>query len=274
MTLKRIPNQFSWWVPFVVLMGAAPAVSCDKSEDRIAGGAGGAGAADGSVADVYYVPTAEPVVKAMIELAEPQAGETLYDLGSGDGRIVIAAAKHYKLKGVGLEIDPDQLNVSVENARKAGVTADVKFLNADMFKTPLQDADIVTLYVGPKLTREMRPHLLQKMRPGARLVCHGFGMGDWEPDKKVNASTGAPLYLWFIPAAAAGTHTVTLTDDAGGPPREVKLDLKQQYQTVTGTATFPGGLPVEISGGRLRGNELTFAAEGKTHTVTLDRGKP
>ena len=272
MIAERIQRQVTWWVPIVLLAGAS-ATSCETGDDRIAGGAGGAGAADGSVADVYYVPTPEPVVKAMIELADPQPGETLYDLGSGDGRIVIAAAKHYQLKGVGLEIDPDQLNVSVENARKAGVAAEVRFLNADMFKTPLRDADIVTLYVGPKLTLEMKPHLLEKMRPGARLVCQGFSMGDWEPDGRVIGPTGSPLYLWVIPGAAAGTHVVKLNDEAGGPPREVKLDLEQKYQTVTGTATFPGGPPAEISGGRLRGNELTFTAQGKTYTVTLGGDK-
>ena len=219
---------------------------------------------------VYYVPSSPATVATMIELAEPRPGETLYDLGSGDGRIVIAAVRDYGLRGVGVEIDPEQVKQSAANAAKAGVSGKAKFVVGDMFKTDLRDADIVTLYVGPKLTQQMRPHLLEKMRPGARVVVQGFLLHEWEPDKQVTLASGAPAYLWVVPAKVEGTHTVTLrAKDGAGDPRTVKLALKQTFQKVTGTAAVDGAAPVEIKDGRLRRNELTFTVGGETHTVTI-----
>ena len=148
--------------------------------------------------DVPYVPTAPDLVAAMLKLADVHKGDILYDLGCGDGRIVIAAAKQYGARATGIDIDPVRIKEARENAQKEGVVDQVKFLQQDLFTADFHDADAVTLYLLPSVNLKLRPKL-QQLKPGTRIVSHSFDMGDWKPDKIVDID-GRFIYLWTIPA--------------------------------------------------------------------------
>ena len=148
--------------------------------------------------DIHYVPTPEPVVAAMIEMAEIGEGDVLYDLGSGDGRIPIAAAKQFGVRAVGIEIDPRLIRKAQANAKAAGVSHLVEFREADLFATDFSDADVVTLYLGDTLNLRLRPQLLEQLHPGARVVSHDFGMGDWTPEER-RVVANRPVYKWTVP---------------------------------------------------------------------------
>jgi tRNA G37 N-methylase Trm5 len=149
--------------------------------------------------DVPYVPTPENVVEAMLKLGEVKKGDVLYDLGSGDGRIVIAAAKHFGVKGTGIDINPERIQEANENAKKEHVTDKVRFLNQDLFEADFKDATVVTLYLLPSINLKLRPKLWKELKPGTRIVSHSFDMGDWAPEKKVEVD-GRYIYLWRVPA--------------------------------------------------------------------------
>jgi ribosomal protein L11 methylase PrmA len=157
-----------------------------------------AGAAAQPALDVPYVPTPEPVVTAMLKLAQVKRGDVLYDLGSGDGRIVIAAAKRYGVRGTGVDIDPRRIDEANANARKAGVSKLVRFLKRDLFEVDFREATVVTLYLLPRINLQLRPRLLEELRPGTRIVSHGFDMGDWKPEQTVTVGTST-IYLWTVP---------------------------------------------------------------------------
>lgn len=155
-------------------------------------------------ADVPYVPTTEEVVEQMLEIAKVSNKDIVFDLGSGDGRIPITAVKKYNaLKATGVEINPDLVKESQENAKKAGVSDRVKFLQQDLFKTDFSDATVVTLYLLPEVNLKLRPKLLKELKPGTRIVSHAFDMGDWKPDRveRVKDKNGRTytLYLWTVP---------------------------------------------------------------------------
>ena len=149
--------------------------------------------------EVPYVPTPQTVVDEMLKLAAVTSGDVVYDLGSGDGRIVITAAKKYGARGVGVEIDPERVKEANANAVQAGVMDRVKFLQQDLFKTELRDASVVTLYLLPAVNLKLRPKLWSELKPGTRVVSHQFDMGDWKPEKTVEIE-GAKIYFWIIPA--------------------------------------------------------------------------
>jgi ribosomal protein L11 methylase PrmA len=148
--------------------------------------------------DVIYVPTPEPVVEKMLELAKPKKGEVLYDLGCGDGRIVVTAAKKYEVKGTGVDIDPQRIKESNENAEKAGVTDKVKFVKGNLFEMDFHDADVVTLYLLTELNKKLRPKLLDTLKPGSRIVSHAFDMGEWKAEQEQDVN-GRHVYFWTIP---------------------------------------------------------------------------
>jgi 2-polyprenyl-3-methyl-5-hydroxy-6-metoxy-1,4-benzoquinol methylase len=151
--------------------------------------------------DVPYVPTPPDVVAAMLTLANVHKGDILYDLGCGDGRIVVAAVKQYGARATGIDIDPERLKEARENAQKEGVAEQAKFRQEDLFTTDFHDADVVTLYLLPSVNMKLRPKL-QRLKPGTRIVSHSFDMEDWKPDKTVDVN-GRLIYLWVIPAKAA-----------------------------------------------------------------------
>lgn len=152
--------------------------------------------------DVPYETTLETVVDKMLELAEVKPDDVVYDLGSGDGRIVIAAAKKYGARGVGIDIDPERIREARENAQAAGVAERVKFHEGDFFKTELSDATVVTLYLLPDVNARLGPKLWRELKPGTRIVSHRFAIGNWKPDKKVIVE-GRPVYYWVIPEKKA-----------------------------------------------------------------------
>jgi ribosomal protein L11 methylase PrmA len=148
--------------------------------------------------DVIFVPTPHEVVDDMLRLANVHKGDVLYDLGSGDGRIAIAAAKKYGIKAVGIDIDPERIREANENARKAGVTNLVEFRQEDLFKADFREATVVTLYLLPDLNVKLRPRLWEELKPGTRIVSHQFDMGTWKPEKRLE-SNGRVVYFWTIP---------------------------------------------------------------------------
>jgi ribosomal protein L11 methylase PrmA len=149
--------------------------------------------------DVIYVPTPHEVVEDMLRLANVRKGDVLYDLGSGDGRIAIAAAKKYGIKAVGIDIDPERIREANENARKAGVANLVQFRQEDLFKADFREATVVTLYLLPDLNVKLRPRLWEDLKPGTRIVSHQFDMGTWKAEKRLE-SNGRVVYFWAIPA--------------------------------------------------------------------------
>ena len=153
--------------------------------------------------DVPYVPTPQHVVNEMLKLADIKKGDILFDLGSGDGRIVITAAQNFGVKGTGIDIDPERIREAEDNAKKANVTSLVSFKQANLFDTDLRGANVVTLYLLPSINMKLRPKLWKELKPGTRVVSHSFDMGDWKPDKVVEVEH-RKLYLWTItPGMAA-----------------------------------------------------------------------
>ena len=152
--------------------------------------------------DVIYYSTPPETVNEMLRMAQIKQGDVLYDLGSGDGRIPIAAAQQYGVRAVGIEIDPKLIIEAEENARRANVSSLVTFRNDDMFRTSLREASVVTLYLSEKLNVLLRPKLLRELAPGTRIVSHDFRMGDWEPEQTVRVPWGKlyrTVYLWTVP---------------------------------------------------------------------------
>lgn len=154
--------------------------------------------------DVVYVPTPEPVVQAMLAMAGVKKGDVLYDLGSGDGRIPITAAKMHGVRGVGIDINPQRIAEANANAKSAGVTNLVAFRNEDLFQADFREATVVTLYLLPSLNEKLRPKLLRDLRPGTRIVSHAFRMGDWQPEQE-RVVDGSTIYRWTVPARPRGS---------------------------------------------------------------------
>lgn len=152
--------------------------------------------------DVIFVPTPNEVVDMMLKMAEVTKKDTVYDLGSGDGRIVIAAAQKYGARGVGIDIDPERVTEATENVKKAGVADRVKIIQGDLFETDISAATVVTLYLLTDLNLKLRPKLLRDLKPGTRVVSHAFSMGDWKPERTADVS-GTTVYLWRIPPRQA-----------------------------------------------------------------------
>ncbi len=149
--------------------------------------------------DVIYVPTPQPVVDAMLDLAQVKRSDTVYDLGSGDGRIVITAAKKYGARGVGIEIDPALVKQARNNAAAAGVSDRVQFVNQNLFATDLRPANVVTLYLLQSINERLRPKLVRELKPGSRIVSHVFNMGpEWPPERTVMMD-GDRIFLWSMP---------------------------------------------------------------------------
>jgi hypothetical protein len=147
--------------------------------------------------DVPYVPTPPGVVSAMLEVAQVGKDDVLYDLGSGDGRIPITAAKRYGTRSVGVDIDPERIQEANENAQKEGVSDRVQFRQQDLFETDLSEATVITLYLLPQVNLDLRPKILQ-LQPGTRIVSHSFDMGDWKPDQTLQVD-GSTIYYWVVP---------------------------------------------------------------------------
>lgn len=220
-----------------------------------------AGAQEDVRPDVGFVPTPPSAVEAMLKLAEPHPGETLYDLGCGDGRIVIAAARRWGVRGLGVDIDPDLIARSREKARAAGVDHLVRFEQANIFETDIKDADIVALYLLTWINVSLRPRLLEQLRPGSRVVAHQFGMDEWPPDAirhVLHEGERHSVMLWIIPANCTGTWRLS----AVGLPPQCDLHFEQLFQHANGRLILEGeSRPLlDLS---LKGSELAFTVGPK-----------
>jgi SAM-dependent methyltransferase len=203
--------------------------------------------------DAPQVATDFEVVDAMLGMARIRPDDEVVDLGSGDGRILIAAARSYGAHGLGVDIDPARVRESIENARAAGVASLVTFRREDLFQTPIGDADVLTLYLLPEINLRLRPRILAEMRPGTRVVSHDFDMGDWRWDQRRRVGT-ATIYLWIVPARVQGRWTLTSDGQA------FALDLQQRYQELTGSIAV-GDREVRAEQGRITGNLVRFIAD-------------
>jgi SAM-dependent methyltransferase len=218
---------------------------------------------------VRYVPTPDDVVVEMLQLARVDRDDLVYDLGCGDGRFVITAAKVFGARGVGVDIDPDRIRESEENARREGVMDRVKFFVQDLFQTDIREATVVTLYLFPDLNLKLRPKLFRELRPGARVLSYQYGMGEWEPDSqrtvakpRISPKEAAPgYYFWVIPADAAGVWRWRMTTSGGG--RNYFLRLAQTFQKISGK--LEGEVPESrIEEPRLSGDQISFTIVDET----------
>jgi SAM-dependent methyltransferase len=214
--------------------------------------------------DVPYVQTPQPVVDRMLALAAPTKDDVVYDLGSGDGRIVITAAKRYGARGVGIDIDPARVEEGKQNAQAAGVGDRVRFVQQDVFQSDVREATVVTMYLLQAVNERLRPRLLEQLRPGTRVVSHQFDLGEWEADKTVEVARGdgssATVYYWVVPAKVAGAWELTLGQ--GDQARKVRLNLEQRYQKIRGSATVDGR-QVAIENATLVGDRISITLPGE-----------
>ncbi len=205
---------------------------------------------DGPRLDVIFVPTPMQVVERMLEIAEVKKGEFLIDLGSGDGRIPVTAAKKYGARGLGVDLDPDRIREANDNVKKQGVGNMVEIRQQNLFETDITKADVISMYLLTDLNLRLRPKLLD-LKPGTRIVSHAFGMGDWVPEQKETLAPRYDVYLWIIPAKVEGRWDVQRGE------KTFTVELKQKYQQLEGTAQVDGKT-VPVTNGRLRGKEITF----------------
>jgi hypothetical protein len=204
--------------------------------------------------DAPFVPTPQPVVEAMLQLASVDERDLVYDLGSGDGRVVITAARRFGARAVGVELDPHLIIQSEEAARQAGVERRVKFLQEDLFGVDLAHATVVTMYLWPRMYDKLAPRLL-KLRPGTRVVIYRWGFTEWKPDERRGSGEEA-YYLYVVPAQLAGQWRVRATL-AGGAVREYEIEFSQRYQELKAQARAgSGALPVVDA--RIAGDRISF----------------
>ena len=217
--------------------------------------------------DTPYVQTPQNVVDRMLEVAKVSSKDFVIDLGSGDGRMVITAAKRYGARGFGVDLDRRLVTLSNQNAGKAGVADKAKFYERDIYQTDLSPASVVTIYLLPEVNLMMRPRLFDMLKPGTRVVSHDYDMGEWPPDvtftmdapgKPVGRDQTSKVFYWVVPAKAAGKWRWRVTE--GGAQRDVELSINQNFQKVEGTLTAEGRtMPIEEA--KLVGDTLTFVAK-------------
>jgi len=211
--------------------------------------------------DVVWVPSPQELVDKMLDMAKVTPSDYVIDLGSGDGRTVITAAKR-GARSLGVEFNPDMVALSKRNAAKAGVSDKASFVEADIFRTDLSPATVITLFLLTDLNLKLRPTILT-LKPGTRIVSNTFRMGDWEPDQTVElgCDTYCTAYLWIVPARVEGRWKTA----------QGELALKQEYQKVSGTLKS-GKVSAPISRGSLRGDQISFMAAGAEYRGRVNGG--
>jgi len=199
--------------------------------------------------DVIWVPTPDDLVERMLRMAQTTSKDYVVDLGSGDGRTVIAAAKKFGARSLGIEYNADMVDLSTRNAAREGVTANAKFIRGDIFETDFTQATVVTMYLLPGLNLKLRPKILD-MKPGTRVVSHQFNMDDWQPDETTNLD-GRRAYFWIVPAKVNGTWRIQSGSDVWD------ATLEQRYQVIEGSIKL-GALNAGLREPRLVGERISF----------------
>ena len=239
MTASRIPSLFA------LVFSAVAACAYAQTQAEYKPEVGQAGK------DVVWVPSPQALVDKMLDMAKVTPADYVMDLGSGDGRTVITAAKR-GARALGIEYNPDMVALARRNAEKAGVGAKAQFVQADIFQSDISQATVITLFLLPDLNLRLRPTILS-LKPGTRIVSNSFKMGDWEPEETfaLKCDSFCTAYLWIVPAKVEGAWRVG----------QGELALKQEFQNLTGTLRT-GAATLAISGGKLRGDEISFTAGG------------
>lgn len=218
--------------------------------------------------DVPYVPTPEDMVEEMLQLAAVTPEDTVYDLGCGDGRIVVAAARQ-GARGVGVDIDPDRIRESLRSADQAGVTERTRFIEGDLFQAEIKPASVVTLYLLSSVNLRLRPRLLAELAPGTRVVSQTFTMADWRPDR-TSQRFASPIFLWIIPANASGDWAWSLGD---APQEAWTMRLSQKFQEVDGSLAA-GNAVLQPKNLKLTGERIAFEVDrtvgGRTRTLAFE----
>ncbi|RYE47100.1 MAG: class I SAM-dependent methyltransferase, partial [Hyphomicrobiales bacterium] len=237
----------------VALLGAAPALAQAPAAQPTPAAPDYVPSSGQAGKDVVWVPTPQALVDTMLDMAKLTPNDFHMDLGSGDGRTVITAAKRGS-KSLGIEYEPEMVALAKSNAAREGVTDKASFEKADLFETDFSKAQVLTLFLLPSINEKLRPKILD-MKPGTRVVSNTFRMGDWEPDQTSAAISGCQSWcsalLWIVPAKVEGSWKVDGKD----------LKLTQKYQVLTGTLGTD-----TISDAKMNGNEITFKANGATYT--------
>jgi len=240
------------WVLWVALIVAAAFAQAQENKDYQPqeGQAG---------KDVIWLPTSQELVDKMLDMAKVTPQDYLIDLGSGDGRTVITAAKR-GTRALGVEYNPDMVALSKRNAAKEGVSDKAQFIQADLFETDFSQATVITMFLLPEINLKLLPKILN-LKPGVRILSNTFGMGDWKPDQDASVEEGercktyCTAHLWIVPAKVEGTWRLPQGD----------LSLKQRFQSVSGTLKS-GATAVPIKNGRLHGDQITFTAANAHYT--------
>jgi hypothetical protein len=223
----------------------------------------GAASAQEGAGDVVYVPTPQVVVDTMLKMAKVGPNDFIIDLGSGDGRIVITAAKNFGARGFGVDLDEVLLKRANESAKLEGVADRAQFVEQNLFETDLSKATVITSYLLPEMNEKLRPKIL-RLKPGTRVVAHDYHMGEWRPDDNDTLSVpektvGNPgtsyIFLWYVPANAAGKWEARVP--VGGKTLAVDLDLSQRFQMLSGKGRI-NERNAQLQGARVRGEDVTF----------------
>lgn len=252
-TLSTVVCALTWANAAVAQDAAAARAECERDFAPQSGQSG---------KDVVWVPTPDALVAAMLKAAKVTSNDLVYDLGAGDGKIAIAAARDYGARSVGVEYNPKMVTLAQCMAKASKVTDKTQIIQGDIFETDFSKATVVTLYLLPELNERLKPTLL-KMKPGTRVVSNSFTMGDWNPDERIMLDDYERAYLWIIPAKVDGEWDLTAQ---GGEP--VEVEFEQTYQHIEGTAEV-GKKETKIRDAKLRGNEIQFTYDASNGPVTF-----
>ncbi len=252
MNISRVVRQLRWTVCafMIAAVFCAPAPSAAREFEPQIGQEG---------KDVIWVPTAQELVNKMLDMAKVTPQDYVIDLGSGDGRTVITAAKR-GARALGIEYNPDMVELSKRNAAREGVSDKAQFMKADIFESDFSQATVITMFLLPDINLRLRPRILD-LKPGTRIVSNSFTMGEWTADQSVNVSEPAKCtsyctaYLWIVPAKVEGEWQLP----------EGQLSLKQSFQEVSGTLKS-GANTIPIKNGRLNGNQISFTSGNGLYT--------
>jgi hypothetical protein len=259
LTLRRAPHFVALFLTATLAMtGAVAAQTAAEKKPEYNPAVGQEGK------DVIWVPTPQSLVERMLQMAETKPNDYVIDLGSGDGRTVITAAKKFGTRALGVEYNPDMVELSKRNAEREGVADKAQFVRGDIFQTDFSQATVLTLYLLPSLNVKLRPTILN-MKPGTRVVSHAFTMDDWKPDQ-TDSSEGRTAYMWIVPAKVQGPWRLEV---AGSGSRSYEGAFEQQYQDVAGSFKTDN-TALLLRNGKLRGDTISFSLGGPDAATRRD----